>query len=156
MSLCLNFNGFSLVTDTMIETPSRLQVVALPRTTEKQERLFGYCLASSFCTFLHTTSIEFSCESDPQTCLCPPKSGPTVSCPHLCTLALEQSRRHLQNVPNQSLRVSQPPQDLRASTTVDIIPESSSSFQDLIVLKRDFWYLARNLFIRIQLVILFE
>ena len=68
------------------------------------------------CILLHTTSIEFSFVSDPQTCLCPPKSGPTVSCPHPCTLALEQSRRHFRNVPDQSLHVSRPTQDLRADT----------------------------------------
>ena len=94
--------------------------------------------------------------SDPQTCLCPQKSGPTVSCPHLCTLALEQSRRHLQNVPSQSLHVSQPTQDLRADPTVDIIPESSSFFQDLIILKRDFWYWACNFLHCIQLLTFFE
>ena len=40
--------------------------------------------------------------------------------------------------------------------TVDIIPESFSSFQDLIILKRDFWCVACNLFNCIQLIILFE
>ena len=96
------------------QAPSKLQGVALQRTTEKQVELLESFLTSSFCILLHTTSIEYFCVLDPQTCLCPPKSGPTVSCPHPCTLALEQSRRHLRNVPNQSLHVSQPTQDLLA------------------------------------------
>ena len=52
----------------------------------------------------------------PQTCLCPPKLGPTVSYLLLCTLASDQSRRHLQNELNQFFHVSQPTQDLRADT----------------------------------------
>ena len=39
---------------------------------------------------------------------------------------------------------------------VDIIPDSSSSFQDLIILRRDFWCWACNIFTCIQLVSLFE
>ena len=98
------------------QAPSHLQEVALQRTTEKRVELFDSYLASSICILLHATSIEFSCVSDPRTCLCQPKSGPTVSCLHPCTLALEQSRRHFRNVPSQSLHVSQPTQSLRADT----------------------------------------
>ena len=42
------------------------------------------------------------------------------------------------------------------TSSVDIIPESCSSFQDLIILKRDFWCWACNLFNCIQLVIFLE
>ena len=94
--------------------------------------------------------------SDPQTCVCPPKSGPTVSCPHPHTLELEQSRRHLRNGPNQSLHVSQPNKIFWELSSVDIIPESSSTFQDLIIFKRDFWCWACNFLNCIQLIILFE
>ena len=68
----------------------------------------AWYLASSFCILLHTTSIEYS--------LCPPRLGPTVSCPNPYTRVLAQSRTHLQNVSNQFLHVSQPTQDLRADT----------------------------------------
>ena len=44
----------------------------------------------------------------------------------------------------------------RQVPTVDIIPESSSFFQDLIIVKRDFWYWACNSLNCIQLSILFE
>ena len=98
------------------EAPSQHQEVPLQRTIEKLVELVESYLASSSCKLWHKVSIEFSCEQGPQTCLCLPKSTSTVSCPHLCTLALEQSRRHLQNVPSQSLHVSQPTQDLRADT----------------------------------------
>ena len=99
-------------------------------------------LASSFCTLLHTTSIEFSSVSDPQTCLYPPKSSLTVSCPHLCTLALEQSRRHLQNVPNQFFASRTQHKIFGHIPTVYVVPGFSSFFQDLIILKRDFWHWA--------------
>ena len=93
--------------------------------------------------------------SDPQTCcLCLPKSGPTVLCTHPYTLALEQSRKRLRTVTNQSLHVSQPTQDLRQIPNVDIVPEFSF-FQDLIIHKRDFWYWACKFLNCIQLIILF-
>ena len=57
MSWCLNFNGlplFDQLTDIMIETNAfTASVVALQRTTEKQERLFESCLASSSCIPCH-------------------------------------------------------------------------------------------------------
>ena len=65
-------------------------MAALQRTTEKQVRLFKSCLASSSCILWHRDSIEFSCEQDPQTSLCPPRSTPTVSCLHLYNLASGQ------------------------------------------------------------------
>ena len=119
MSYCLNFNGFLLFdqpTDTMIERPtlSQLQVVALRRTTEKQVRLLESCFASSSCILWHTISIEFSCERDPQTCLCPPRTISTGSCLHLCNLALGHFRRHVQHVPVQSLHVWRSARDLLA------------------------------------------
>ena len=58
MSWCLNFNGlplFDQLTDIMIETNAfTASVVALLRTTEKQERLFESCLASSSCIPRHS------------------------------------------------------------------------------------------------------
>ena len=65
----------------------------------------GIALASSSCSPWHTVSLAFSYERDPQTCLCPPRSTPTVSCLHPHTLASGQFLRHLQNVPIQSVHV---------------------------------------------------
>ena len=58
----------------------------MQRTTEKRVELFESYLASSSCIILRTTSIEFP------RALGPPKSDPTVSCLHPCTLALERQR----------------------------------------------------------------
>ena len=41
----------------------------MQRTIEELEELVESYLASSFCILLHTTSIEFSCVSDTQSCL---------------------------------------------------------------------------------------
>ena len=77
-----------------------LEALRLQSTMKKLVKLVESYLASSFCILLHTTSIESSCESGPQTCLYPPKIR----------------SNQLQNVPSQSLHVSQPTQDLRADT----------------------------------------
>ena len=82
---------------------SQLQVVALPRTTEKQVRLFEFCLASSSCIPWHTVS-SVSTQINPNSFLA-------------CIFAILRRgrfRRHLQNVPIQSLHVWQPTQDLLA------------------------------------------
>ena len=104
----------------------------------------------------HTVSTKLSCDRGPQI-FCPPRSDPTVSCLHLDTLPSGQFRGHLQNVPNQSLHVSQPTQGLQAEiSSIDITPESSSIFQDFIVFHKNVWCWACNFFKCILLVILFE
>ena len=55
------------MTSWLRQAPSPLREVTLQRTMEKLVELVESYLASSFCTLLHTTSIEFSCVSDPQT-----------------------------------------------------------------------------------------
>ena len=70
-SLC----STNLPTSWLRQALSQLREVALQRTIEKLVELVESCFASSFCILLHTTSIDFSCVSDPQTCVCPPKSN---------------------------------------------------------------------------------
>ena len=112
---------------------------------------------SSMSILLCTTSIDFSCVSDPQTYLCRPKSGPTVSYLHHRTLASAKSRRYLQNVPFHNLFTSSSQLKIFGHIpTVEIIPESSSSFQDLVIHKKNFWHWACNLLNNIQLIIIFE
>ena len=79
------------------------------RVTRCTVELVESYLASSFCILLHTTSIESSCVSDPQTCL-------------------EQSRGRLRNVPI-NLFTSRSQHKIFGQIPT-IIPESSSCFQD--------------------------
>ena len=76
VSLCSTNSPTSLLR----QAPSQLREVALQRTSEKLVEIVESFLACSFFILLHTTSIDFSQVSDPQTCLCPPKSSLTVSC----------------------------------------------------------------------------
>ena len=138
MSLCLNFSGFPLfvkLTDIMIGTkaPSKLREVALQRTIEKPVEPFESYLASSFCILLHTTSIESSCMLDPRTCH--PNQVQRFQACILAPLHWNTFRMYPVNLftsRSQHKIFGQVP-------TVDIIPESSSSFLDLIIFKRNFW-----------------
>ena len=105
----------SICSDSMIETSiftDPLREVALQRTIDKLVELVESYLLLRF-VFSCTTSIQFSCVSDPQTCLCPPNQVQRLLA-RISALALEQSRRHFQST-TQFLHVSQPTQD-RADT----------------------------------------
>ena len=59
---------------------------------------------------------------DPQTCLCPPRSDPTVSYLHVCIGTISWT----QNVPMQSFTSGSQSEIIWQISSVDIIPESSS------------------------------
>ena len=136
------------------QAPSQLREVALQRTIEKRVEFVESYLASSFCILLHTTSIEFSCVSDPQTCLCPPKTGPTVSSLHSFVWTISWT-------PSECTRSISSRLAANTRSSGEYPPLTSSQnlpppLQDLIMLKRDFWYRACNFLNCIQLIILFE
>ena len=103
---------------------------------EKQVRILESCLAPS-CVPWHTASIEFSCERGPQTCLCPPRSVSNVSCLHLTILHRDNLVDSFRMYPCNPFTSGGQHKIFWRKSSVDIIPESSSSFQDLIILKRD-------------------
>ena len=119
------------------------------RTTEKQVKFFESCSVSSSCIPWHTVSIEFSCDRDPD------QLQQTLA----CIFAI----MHRDNIVDTfrmysfNLFTSGGEHEIFWQiSSVDIIPEPSSLFQDLIILERDFWCWACNLFNCVQLVILFE
>ena len=112
-----------------------------------QIRFFEFCVASSLCIPWNTGSIECSCERGPQTC---PFHPDQLQQFFSCTLTLLHRNNFVDTFRvypvNQSLRVWRSTRDLLAEIPVDTIPESSSIFQDLIILGRNFWYWVCNLF----------
>ena len=118
--------------------------------------LFESCLDSSLCIPWLRVSIEASCERGPQICLCPPRSGLTASCLHQHTLASEQLRTHLRNAPIILFVSFGQHKIFWPISTVDIIQESSSSFRELFILKRDFRYWVCDLLNCIHQIIFFE
>ena len=146
----------NLPTSWLRQAPSQLREVALQRTIEKRVEIAESYLASSVCILLHTTSIEFSCVSDPQTCLCPPKSSLTVDARIFALLHWNNLVDTCGMYPINLFPSRSQHKIFGQIPSVDIIPEYSSSFQDLIILKRDFWYWACNFLNCIQLIILFE
>ena len=100
-------------------------------------------------------SIEFSCERDPQFCLCPPRSGPTASCLYRYNLTSGHFRRPCQNVPIQSLHVGRSARSFLADSP-PLTSTQNPPFQDLTITKREFCCWACNLFICSQRVNFFE
>ena len=138
------------------QAPSQIRKVALQRTIQKRVELVESYLASSFCILLHTTSIKFlACRIHRLFCVLPNQvqrlHARISSLLHWKNL-VETFRMYPVNLftsRSQHKIFGQRP-------TVDIIPESSSFLQDLIILEKDFWYWTCNLLNCIQLVILFE
>ena len=136
------------------------------RTTEKRTMLIESYLASSSCIHLHTISIEFSCAS---TQIRSNVFFYFISIYinivefqrfHACVLALSHwnnFKNTIRMYPTITLFTSRSQHKIFWQvSSVDIIPESSSSFEDLIILERDVWYWACNFSDSMQLIILFE
>ena len=131
------------------QAPLQLREVALQSTIEKLVELVESYLASSFCTLLHTISIEFSCVSTQTR-----SNGFMPASPHSCIGTISQLPSECtQSISSRLAANTRSPGRYPPLTSSENLPPP---FQDLIVLERDFWYWSGNLLHCIQMIIIFE
>ena len=161
MSLCLSFNGFSLfdkLTDIMIENKHlhSLKWWHCREQLRSGRSSLNLALLLRF-VFPGTQSRSnlLACWVHRHVCVHPYQ----IQRFHACISALLHRNDFAHNFRMYQLNLFTSRSQhkiFEKISTVDVIPELSSFFQNFIVLKRDFWYWACNFLNCIQLCVFFE